>query len=120
MSGIEPEATTPPEPTATDDDAVDIEPILRRIIQEENTSVGERLTKLEEALGPLGELGDTLEGLFKKHKTPATKIDEDSLVEKILGKLKEARGSNPEGGESGEGKGAKRSSGPLSRFLGIG
>lgn len=109
---------TETETQTTEEEAVDIEPIIRKIIQEENAPVAEKLGKLEEALGPLGELGDTLEGLFKKHKTPATKIDEDSLVDKITAKLTggstEEKG-NGNGGETTTG----RKPGPLSRWLGI-
>lgn len=101
----------------TEEEAVDIEPIIRNIIREENQSVTDRLTALEEALGPLGELGDTLEGLFKKHKTPATKIDEDSLVEKITAKL--TGGNHESGNGNGGDESTGRKPGPLSRWLGI-
>lgn len=101
---------------ATEDDAVDIEPIIRKIIQEENSTTNERLTKIEEAVGPLGELGDTIEGLFKKHKPTATKIDEDSLVDKITAKI---LGEESGGTESGGSKPTGRKPGPLSRWLGI-
>lgn len=104
---------TPPNPS--DDEAVDIEPIIRGIIQEENKSVTDRLTAIEEAVGPLGELGDTLEGLFKKNKPTATKLDEDSLVEKIVARLT----GNETEGENGGGNSTGRKPGPLSRWLGI-
>lgn len=108
------------ETQTTEEEAVDIEPIIRKIIQEENASTNEKLDKLEEALGPLGELGDTLEGLFKKHKTPATKIDEDSLVDKITAKLTGgSSSSHEEGNGNGGGEGTGRKPGPLSRWLGI-
>jgi len=111
-----PDEPTGNEPaTTTDDDAVDIEPIIRSIIQEENKSVTDRLTAIEEAVGPLGELGDTLEGLFKKNKTPATKIDEDSLVDKIVERLTDNDEGSGNGGENSGG----RKPGPLSRWLGI-
>lgn len=104
------------ETTETQEEAVDIEPIIRKIIQEENASTNEKLDKLETALGPLGELGDTIEGLFKKHKPTATKIDEDSLVDKITAKI---LGEEPGGTESGGSKPTGRKPGPLSRWLGI-
>lgn len=104
------------ETTETQEDAVDIEPIIRNIIREENASTNEKLDKLEAALGPLGELGDTLEGLFKKHKPTATKIDEDSLVEKLTAKI---LGEESGGTESGGSKPTGRKPGPLSRWLGI-
>jgi hypothetical protein len=106
--------------TQTQDDAVDIEPIIRKIVQEETASTNEKLSKIEESLGPLGELGDTLEGLFKKHKPSSTKIDEDGLVNKITESI---LGSVNEGSEGGNGNGSEstghRKPGPLSRFLGI-
>lgn len=118
MSETPPE--TPPVETPPPDDSVDIEPIIRNIIREETATTNERLTKLEEALGPLGELGDTIEGLFKKHKPNATKIDEDSLVEKIAAKLTGGTPAGESGSNGGEGTGTrKRQPGPLSRFLGI-
>lgn len=104
------------ETQTTEDEAVDIEPIIRKIIQEENATTNEKLDKLEETLGPLGELGDTLEGLFKKHKPTATKIDEDSLVEKITAKL---TGGSTDEGSSSNGETGGRKPGPLSRWLGI-
>lgn len=105
------------ETTETQEEAVDIEPIIRKIIQEENASTNEKLDKLETALGPLGELGDTLEGLFKKHKPSATKIDEDSLVEKLTAKILGAESGGSESGGSQTTGGRKP--GPLSRWLGI-
>jgi len=100
----------------TQDEAVDIEPIIRGIIQDETKTTNDRLQAIEDQLGPLGELGETLEGLFKKNKTPATKIDEDSLVDKIVERL---TGSTENGGNN-EGNGSTgRKPGPLSRWLGI-
>jgi hypothetical protein len=102
--------------TSTDDDAVDIEPIIRKIVQEENSSTNDRLKAIEDQLGPLGELGDTIEGLFKKHKPTSTKLDEDSLVDKITAKLIGEEGTTDGGGEA---KTGGRKPGPLSRWLGI-
>ena len=99
----------------TNDDAVDIEPIIRSIIQDETKSTNDRLQAIEEQLGPIGELGETLEGLFKKNKTPAAKIDEDSLVDKIVERLTGNDGGSGNGGENSGG----RKPGPLSRWLGI-
>lgn len=103
------------ETTETQEEAVDIEPIIRKIIQEENASTNDRLTAIEEAVGPLGELGETIEGLFKKNKPTASKIDEDSLVEKIVAKLTGEESGSGNGGETTGG----RKPGPLSRWLGI-
>ena len=118
MSTQETEGQTPP---PEENEAIDIEPIIRKIVQEETASTNEKLTSLEEKLGSLGELGETIEGLFKKHKPSSTKIDEDSLVEKIVGKL--TGGTSTESGNGNEGEGTtstgKRNPGPLSRFLGI-
>lgn len=107
--------TTEPEP-------VDIEPIIRKIVQEENSTTNDRLSKIEEALGPLGNLGDTLQDLFKKNKPTTTKVDEDSLVAKVVEALKGTSGSgdNDGGNQGGNSGGTKpgRKLGPLSRFLG--
>lgn len=109
-----------------ENEAVDIEPIIRKIVQEENSSTNERLSKIEEALGPLGNLGETLEGLFKKNKPTTTKVDEDSLVAKVVEAIKGNSGSGGnDGGSDGGSTGATRTStgrkpGPLSRFLGVG
>lgn len=108
------------------DDSVDIEPIIRKIVQEENATTNDRLSKIEEALGPLGNLGETLEGLFKKNKPTTTKVDEDSLVAKVVEAIKGNNGSGGnDGGSDGGSTGATRTStgrkpGPLSRFLGVG
>jgi hypothetical protein len=102
------------ETETTEPEAVDIEPIIRKIVQEENSSTNDRLKAIEDQLGPLGELGETIEGLFKKHKPTATKLDEDSLVEKLTAKLIGEEGTNGGGEKSGG-----RKPGPLSRWLGI-
>lgn len=107
--------------TQTTDDAVDIEPIIRGIIKDETKTTDERLSAIEERLGPLDSIGETLEGLFKKNKPTSTKFDEDSLVEKIkasiLGEIESEEGNG--NGNGATSTGTKRKPGPLSRFLGI-
>lgn len=99
---------------------IDLEPVIRRIVQEENASVNTRLDEMNAKIDALnlGELGDSIKSelgdLFKKNKNNSSgpKLDEDTIVDKLFDKLK---GTST----GGDGGGSKRAPGPLSRMLGI-
>jgi hypothetical protein len=110
--------------TTTDDDSVDLEPVIRKIVQEENATTNERLSKIEEAVGGLANLPDSIGEQLKKIKPGGgtAKVDEDSIVAKVVEAVKglgNDGGGNDGGGNNG-GNNTGRKPGPLSRFLGVG